>query len=116
MAKAVKSQDKFTCIAEALNDNLALESPNDVNFGIEFKNTVTAYYGSTLKAEELDDVKSRCRQYLIILLSELLKRVPGNNSILKTAKNLSPNAVLNTASKVTVADLPLEPIRATLPT
>jgi len=94
----------FNSIEEALNNELALQSSSNVNFGIEFKNMATAY---NLKSEDLDDVKVRCRQYLIILLTELLKRISSNMSILKASPKLSPKSVLNTIKKVSIEDLPI---------
>lgn len=75
IASAIKTEEKFNCIENALNNELVLQSSTKVDFGIEFKNVAAAY---NLKSEDLDDVKTRCRQYLIILLTELLKRIPNN--------------------------------------
>ncbi|CAL1688679.1 unnamed protein product [Lasius platythorax] len=101
IASVIKTEAKFNCIEEALNNELGLQSSSNVDFGIEFKNVATAY---NLKSEDLDDVKTRCRQYLIILLTELLKRIPSNISILKTSK-LCPKSVLSTIKKVSIKDL-----------
>ncbi|XP_077256816.1 uncharacterized protein LOC143894438 isoform X1 [Temnothorax americanus] len=104
MANAIKTEAKFNCIEEALNNEMARQSLSNVDFGIEFKNAATAY---NLNSEELDDVKVRCYQYLITLLTELLKRIPSNMSILKTSTKLCVKSILSTTKKVSVEDLPI---------
>lgn len=96
MTNAIKNEMNFNCIEEALNNKLALQSSSNVDFGIEFKNTAAAY---NLKSEDLEDIKARCRLYLITLLTELLKRIPSNMSVLKASTKLCPKSVLSTIKK-----------------
>lgn len=49
IASAIKTEGKFNCIKDALNNELALQLLTKVNFGIEFKNVAAAY---NLKSED----------------------------------------------------------------
>jgi len=55
IASAIKTEEKFNCVEDALHNELTLQSSTKVDFGIEFKNVAAAY---NLKSKDLDDVKA----------------------------------------------------------
>jgi hypothetical protein len=63
-----------------------------VNFGVEFHILISELKLERTPAEE--EVKHRCRSYLIELLREMQQRIPANVTQLESLADLSPSVVL----------------------
>lgn len=58
-----------------------------INFGYEFNNL-----SANIRPEVLMDIKGRCSDFLIVLCSELQKRIPENIKILEKISTFSPES------------------------
>lgn len=61
-----------------------------INFGYEF-NVLTA----KIYQESVMQIKERCKDFLIVLISELQKRIPDNIKILDQISTFSPQSALS---------------------
>lgn len=99
-----KSTECISDIEEALKNELALLTTKSTGYGIEFETLVSK---SNLKCEELQSVRIRCREYLIVLCTELIKRMPSHFSILKMTSKFSPSRILSVLRPLSITDLPV---------
>lgn len=68
-----------------------------MNFGYEFNNNLSV----SIKPETVTQIKERCRDFLVLLCSELQKRIPENIEMLEKIFTFSPQS----ASSLIKADI-----------
>ena len=83
-----------------------------VDFGSQFVESVTTYLRrsgpamQTALTNEIDNIKIRCRDFLIELVKQLAMRLPENNRTVRDLSSFSVKRVLNQLEKVPFAQLP----------
>lgn len=92
-------------IARTLTNELALVSAKTTDYFLEFETLASK---CNLKLEEVQNVRVRCHEYLPVLYSELIKRMPTHFSILKMTSKFSPTRLLSVLQPVSIADLPVK--------
>lgn len=77
---------------------------SEVDFGYEFQ---TALDNSSKSISEKDEILRRCHNFLKVVASEALKRLPPNLAFLKKIKVFSPQICLNGITRPRFQELPL---------
>ena len=76
-----------------------------MDYGKEFFSILTVV---NVEKEKVDDLYKRCSRFLVILMTEIVERIPNNVEILEKIVRVTPENILSITKSVTIGRIPLQ--------
>lgn len=106
-----KKKESLTFIEnQMLSNRLALKPVRQVDCGLAFTTAAKQYLETRnpldrISMFQLDEVKGKCQEYLLVLCEELIQRMPSNMKLIQKSAKFSPLIMLSQVTKPQITEL-----------